>query len=101
MQKENKDVEVLVSNPIDLLSKGNAHVTLDEALQDIPYDLLGKKPNGLPYTIWQLAQHIRIAQEDILNFSKDPSYKSPSWPEGYWPKETQPDTASQWTTCVQ
>lgn len=101
MQKENKDVEVLVFNLIDLLSKGNAHVTLDEALQDIPYDLLGKKPNGLPYSIWQLAQHIRIAQEDILNFSKDPSYKSPPWPEGYWPKETQPDTASQWTTCVQ
>lgn len=100
MQKENNQIEALITNLVQLLSKGNSHVSLDKALENIPFELLGKTPANLPYTIWQLAQHIRIAQEDILKFSEDPSYQSPAWPEGYWVKEKGPKSAAEWDKCV-
>lgn len=49
----------------------------------MPFKLLGEKPGNLPYSIWQLAEHIRIAQWDILEFSSNLKYVSPSWPDGY------------------
>ena len=68
MQKEKKTTDIIISNLTDLLNKGNAHVSLDDALDGIPFDLLGKKVADLPYSIWQLAVHIRITQWDIWNF---------------------------------
>ena len=100
MQKENNQIKVLISNLVQLLTKGNSHVTLDKALENIPFELLGKIPENLPYSIWQLAQHIRIAQEDILEFCKNPSYQSPPWPEGYWVKEKEPKSTAEWNKCV-
>lgn len=90
----------LVSNLVDLLNKGNAHVSLDDALKDIPFDLLGKKPQSLPYSLWQIAEHIRIAQSDILEFSRDASYQSPAWPEGYWTKDPKPASEEEWKKCL-
>jgi hypothetical protein len=90
----------IIDNLIDLLNKGNAHVSLDEALENIPLKLLGKKAPGLPYSLWQIAEHIRIAQADILNFSKDSHYESPKWPDEYWPKETEPTSEKEWKKCV-
>ena len=102
MMKEKKSKnETLVSHLINLLDKENAHVSLEKALKDIPFDLLGKKPNGLPYSIWQLAEHVRISQFDILEFSRNPEYKSPEWPEGYWPAETKPKSEDEWNKCLQ
>ena len=72
------------------LEKGNAHATFEEAVKDIPHKLLGEIPDGLPYSLWQLVEHIRITQWDILEFSKSAQHKSPSWPSGYWPKEKAP-----------
>ena len=72
------------------LQKGNAHATFEEAVKDIPNKLLGEVPDGLPYSLWQLIEHIRITQWDILEFSRDPQHQSPAWPEGYWPKEKAP-----------
>ena len=72
------------------LQKGNAHTTFEEAVEDIPHHLLGAIPDGLPYSLWQLIEHIRITQWDILEFSRDPRHQSPPWPEGYWPKEKAP-----------
>jgi hypothetical protein len=76
------------------LQKGNAHATFEEAVADIPHHLLGTIPDGLPYSLWQLIEHIRITQWDILEFSRDPRHQSPSWPEGYWPKEKAPAQAA-------
>lgn len=90
----------LVNNLVSLLEKGNAHVSLDKALQGIPLASLGVKPAELPYTIWQIAEHIRIAQWDLLEFSRNEKHLSPKWPEGYWPKETAPVSESAWTHCV-
>ena len=56
----------------------------------VPHDLLGVIPAGLPYSIWQLVEHIRITQWDILGFSRNPDHVSPEWPKGYWPKEKAP-----------
>jgi hypothetical protein len=103
MEKHNATAtgnKLVIKNLIDLIEKGNAHVSLDKALSDTPFSLLGEKPGGLPYSIWQLAEHIRIAQWDILEFSRDASYVSPEWPAGYWPKENAPKSEEEWQNCI-
>lgn len=100
MKEEKSDNDALIESLIKLLNKENAHVSLENALKNIPFDLLGKKPAGLPYSIWQLAEHIRISQEDILEFSRNPKYQSPAWPDGYWPSATKPESEEEWEKCV-
>lgn len=90
----------LVKNLVDLIEKGNAHVSLDKALENIPFSSLGEKPSSLPYSIWQITEHIRIAQWDILEFSRDAKHVSPQWPEGYWPKEAAPKLEDEWKKCI-
>ncbi|MGN6532319.1 MAG: DinB family protein [Ginsengibacter sp.] len=101
MKTENTKNEVLIWNLTDLLNKGNAHISLADALKNIPFELLSKTPPSLPYNIWQLAEHIRISQWDILEFSRNPDYKSPEWPKGYWPSEKTPSSEDAWKKCVQ
>jgi hypothetical protein len=79
-----------------LLLGGSAHVSLHDALKGLPADHQGQKPQHMPYSIWQLVEHIRIAQWDMLQFSKDAEHKSPRWPEDYWPKESAPKDDSAW-----
>ena len=91
----------LIENIVDLIEKGNAHVPLDDALKNIPFALLGEKPQGLPYSIWQIVEHIRIAQWDILEFSRNSDHVSPQWPDGYWPKEAVPKSQDAWNKCIE
>jgi uncharacterized damage-inducible protein DinB len=85
---------------LELLRGGHAHLSLDKALADLPPELRGAKAPGLPHTIWQLLEHLRIAQWDILEFSRDEKHVSPDWPSGYWPKtEAPPDGA--WEKTVE
>lgn len=74
----------------EVIRKGNAHASFDEAVKGIKPNLIGIVPDGLPYSLWQLIEHIRITQWDILEFSRDPLHKSPKWPDGYWLKEPAP-----------
>ena len=85
---------------INLLRGGQAHLTFDAVTKDFPPKLRGVKPPGAPHTAWQLLEHMRIAQWDILEFSRDPKHVSPSWPEGYWPKAEQPPSDAAWTKSV-
>lgn len=85
-----KHTKVVVKELEDAISKGNAHATFEDAVTAIPHDLLDKVPEGLPYSIWQLVEHIRITQWDILDFSRNPDYKGIKWPDDYWPKEKGP-----------
>jgi len=101
VQSNKSENAALVDNLINLLNKGNAHVSLNDALKNIPFDILGKKPRNLPYSLWQIAEHIRIAQADILEFSRGANYQSPKWPEGYWPEKTKPSSEKEWEKCVQ
>lgn len=89
-------MKTLIEELEQLLDGGTAHVGLKEATADIPFDLLGEKPHNLPYSIWQLVEHIRIAQWDMLEFSIDGSHKSPKWPDAYWPEETAPADKNMW-----
>jgi uncharacterized damage-inducible protein DinB len=77
---------------LDSLKGDQAHATFEDAVKDLPANLRGKKPHGAPHTAWQLLEHLRIAQYDILEFSRNPAYTSPKWPEGYWPAEPAPPT---------
>jgi len=83
-----------------LLSKGNAHLSFDEVLEDFPSRLRGVKPEGAAHTAWQLLEHMRICQWDILEFSRDPKHVSPKFPSGYWPESEAAPTAAAWTSSV-
>lgn len=85
---------------INLLTQAEAHVEVESTLRDFPGTLYGGKPEGVPHTPWQLLEHMRIAQWDILQFSLDPKHKSPKWPEGYWPKTEKPPNANAWGKSV-
>ena len=88
--------EILIEELVKLLNGGNAHASLDDALNGLPANLRGEKPANLPYSIWQLVEHIRIAQWDMLKFSEDEKHESPEWPEGYWVKDVAPKDDAEW-----
>ena len=92
--------EILVSELIKLLNGGSAHASLDDALNGLPAKLRGAKPDKLPYSIWQLVEHIRIAQWDMVKFSKDEKHDSPQWPEGYWVKDIAPKDDAEWENSL-
>lgn len=79
-----------------LLLGGSAHVSLKNALEGLKPENRGVKPEHMPYSIWQLLEHIRIAQWDMLQFCKDATHQSPKWPDEYWPKETAPQSEAMW-----
>ena len=75
---------------------GEAFTPVDELLKKISFNQLGFVPEGLPYSFYQQFYHIRLAQHDILEFSRNPHYKSPTWPEGYWPEDSAPQHRQGW-----
>lgn len=81
----------------ELLRGGNAHVTLWQAAEGLPKALRGRRPEHVPYSVWEVLEHMRIAQEDILRYTLDPSWRSPSWPEGYWPERRSEVPDAVWT----
>lgn len=85
---------------VSLLRGGNAHVTFEDAIGRLPAKLRGVKPEGAEHTAWELLEHMRIAQSDILEFSRDANHKSPAWPEGYWPKTAKPPSDAAWKKSV-
>jgi hypothetical protein len=84
----------------DLLGKGNAHSDWRSILGGIPEAARGTKPAGSPHSAWELLEHLRIAQWDILGFSKNPKHVSPEFPQGYWPMTEAPPSATAWETSV-
>lgn len=81
---------------IALLDGGGAHARARDVLAAFPADRCGERPRGTPHSGWQLLEHLRIAQRDILDFVRDPQHVSPPWPEGYWPESPKPPTAAAW-----
>ncbi|HEY2462270.1 MAG TPA: DinB family protein [Candidatus Acidoferrum sp.] len=86
---------------VALLKGGEAHVHFMDALEGFPSVKRGTYAAGLPHTGWQLLEHARIAQWDILGFSSDPKHVSPGFPEGYWPKSPMPRNEGEWENSVQ
>ena len=85
---------------LDLLKGGGAHAKFDDVIAGIPAKLRGSKVAGIPHSPWMLLEHMRIAQWDILEFSRDRKHVSPEWPEGYWPDSEAPPSAAAWTGSV-
>ena len=81
---------------VQLLRGGHAHATFDDAIHDLPLDRIGVRPVGSPYSAWELLEHMRIAQWDILEFSRDAKHVSPDWPAGYWSATQAPPNAKAW-----
>jgi hypothetical protein len=101
--KSEKDEQAPLREQLaDLLQKGQAHATFDEAIKNFPADLRGTVPPNLPYSAWQLLEHLRITQRDILDFSAPPTggYHPIEWPDGYWPKSPQPPSAHAWDESI-
>ncbi len=83
-----------------VLSGRGAHADFDAAVAGFPAKLRGVKPEGAPHSAWQLLEHLRIAQWDMLEFSRDAKHVSPDWPSGYWPKSAEPESAAAWDHSV-
>jgi DinB family protein len=98
--KESQD-RLLREHVVYLLNGGGAHAQFDAVIKDMPEKLRGEKPEGLEHSAWMLLDHLRLAQWDILEFSRNPKHVSPKWPEGYWPKNPVPASTAAWNKSVQ
>ena len=83
-----------------LLRGGGAHMSFEDFVGSFPADLCNRKIDGLPYTAWQVLEHMRLAQLDILEFSRDGSHVSPEFPKGYWPEPEEPGTPALWQKTI-
>jgi hypothetical protein len=83
-----------------LLRGGGAHLDFEAAIAGLPVELRGAKPVGVPHTPWRLLEHLRLAQWDILEFSRNPKHVSPPFPEGYWPQGDAPPDPAAWDRSV-
>jgi hypothetical protein len=85
---------------VELLRSRGAHADFDEAVDGLPEGLRGGRVKELPFTPWRLLEHLRLAQWDILEFTRDAKHKSPQWPEGYWPEGDAPPNPAAWDASV-
>ncbi len=96
-----KNDSALRQHLLSLLKGGNAHADFDAAVKDLPTDVRGKRPKGAEHSPWEILEHLRIAQWDILEFSRNAQHQSPKWPEGYWPRTQAPSVETEWNKSVQ
>lgn len=99
MAKDDRDDSVR-SHVLYLLRGGGAHLSFDDFVDSFPADLCSRQVEGLPYTPWQVLEHMRLAQWDILEFSRDPNHVSPEFPKGYWPSPNDLGTPALWQKTI-
>ena len=92
--------KVLRDHLVKLLKGGQAFVTFDQAVKNVKPEFRNKKPSKEIHSIWEILEHMRIAQEDILKYSIDAKWESPDWPESYWPKNSGTIDDNTWTNSV-
>ena len=83
-----------------LLNWQDAHVNLDEAVEGLPPDLRGRRPPGVAHSPWELIEHMRLAQHDILDFCRNPDYRKLKWPDDYWPSDAAPESPEAWNESL-
>jgi hypothetical protein len=81
---------------VNLLTKGQAHMTFDEAIAGFPIEQINVRPPNVEYTFWHLLEHLRLCQWDILDYIRNPNYKEPKWPDGLWPSRDALAKAKDW-----
>ncbi|HEY0038984.1 MAG TPA: DinB family protein [Longimicrobium sp.] len=89
-------IDSLRSHLVRLLDWQDAHATFDAAVQGIEPEFQGIRPPGLPHSAWELLEHLRFTQRDILDFCRDPGYVEPKWPDAYWPSSAAPPSPDAW-----
>ena len=97
---QNPQDDSLRKHVLYLLRGGGAHMSFDDFVNSFPADLCNRQVEGLPYTPWQVLEHMRLAQADILEFSRDPDHVSPEFPKGYWPEPDELGTTASWQKTV-
>lgn len=83
------------------LGGGGAHADFDTVIEGLPTELRGKKARGLPHTMWQLLEHMRLCQWDILEYSRRRDHVTPPWPSGFWPEDAAPPGDTAWDESVE
>lgn len=92
--------DALREHLLDLLTSGHAHQDIDSAIDAVPPNLRGNRPAGSPHSPWELLEHMRIAQWDILEYSLHAGHVSPEFPKGYWPQSPEPPSETAWDESV-
>ena len=92
--------QILRDHLLRMLSWKSAHVSFDQTIDGIPLEMCGLQPEGLPFSAWQLLEHLRIAQYDILDFCRNPDYAMPAWPDDFWPEAAAPPNAEAWQESI-
>jgi len=95
-----KDSDSFRKELISHLTEDNAHAGFDAAVKDFPTDLRGARPHELPHSAYQLVEHLRIAQWDIVEYALNPKHESPDFPDGYWPKSPEPPNDKAWNQSI-
>jgi uncharacterized damage-inducible protein DinB len=95
-----KSNQALRKQIVDLLAWKNAHVGFDGAVRGMPVKLRGRRPKGFAWSAWELLEHLRLAERDLLDFCRDPKYAARAWPDDYWPKRSAPPNAGAWQKSV-
>jgi hypothetical protein len=97
---EHDPIASLRQQLVENIKSSNAHAEFAKAVEDFPAELRGKRPKGSPHSPWELLEHMRIAQWDILEFSRAHNHKSPDWPSGYWPPSPEPPDEKAWEKSI-
>lgn len=86
---------------VEMLRGGHAYPTFDQIVDGYPVERAGERPGGIKHSAWELLEHLRIAQNDILRFSRSSDYREMKWPGDYWPKSSAPVDRAEWDSSVQ
>ncbi|MBD3217514.1 MAG: DinB family protein [candidate division Zixibacteria bacterium] len=97
----NNNEKILRDYLAEILNWQGAHINLEKAVENFQSELRGKRPKSAPHSAWQLLEHIRMAQYDILDFTKNPDYKELNWPDDYWPENDSPPDDSAWGKSIE
>jgi len=95
-----REEKALRQHLVNLMRGGHAHADFDTAIKNLPVALRGKRPKGAEHSPWEILEHLRIAQWDILEFSRDAKHQSPDWPSGYWPATAAPPNDKAWEKSI-
>lgn len=99
MPDKKQDWRAIVASSLDW---EQAHATLENAVKGLPVPLRGERPPGYPHSAWELLEHIRITQRDLLDFCQNPNYEEKlAWPRDYWPPTPAPPTADAWDKTIE
>ena len=100
MTSDQHTAKLLRDHLVQLLDWDHAHIRFDDAVKDFAPDLRGRRPKDGPHSPWELLEHLRIAQSDILEFTRDAEHQSPDFPQGYWPATIEPPSEAAWEESV-